>query len=1134
MAGPYLATSLRKQLAKTIGQARTIAEAGAAEAIRRLAVGEARAPEHLRDVADRKLRTALRAHGRALGDQREASGAQATAKLRESVAYEHWHRMLFARFLAERELLIHPEHKVHVTLADCKELAAEEGLPDAWAVAERYATRMLPGIFRPNDPALALPLAPEHQQALQALVVGLDSAVFEAADSLGWTYQFWRAAEKDAVNERVKSGAKIGADELPAVTQLFTEPYMVQFLLHNTLGAWWAGKRLAVEPELARTAADETALRAAVSLPGIDWTYLRFVREDNYWRPAAGTFPGWPQRAVEITVMDPCCGSGHFLVEALGILAALRAVEEGLAPAEAIRAVLRDNLFGLEIDGRCVQIAAFAVALAAWSIAGEAIDLPRPHVAWVGQAPAVGKSEWLRLAEAVAATSPLPPKRDLLGTEDNLFSFPDRWALELLWGLFGQAPILGSLLDLGAVPPLFAEHLAGFEAALARAAFGESETDELALAARGMADAAGVLARRYTVLATNVPFLAAGKMTFELREHIEANWTAGKADLATAMLLRMLTLASAGGTVALVTPQNWYFLGSYRKLRELLLSQATLDAICDLGPAAFNDMNWWAARTALTIVTKSGPHADSKLIGIDAEAGRSPEVKEQSVREAEPRVLEQAGQRGNPDCRITLTSLVHRRLLSEVADYGKGSTTGDRPRFLLCFWELPRLRDKVSRWLDSPKPGQVWSGRELVLSHSLDSSELTSQLGCRLHGQEVWGRRGVALTKMRQLDAFLYDGEVFDDNVGIIAPKDPDFTLAITAFVMAPEYQQEIRKVDKVLKVTAATLVKVPFHLAHWQEVAATRYPSGLSEPYSDDPTQWLFHGHPAQAEKGMALHVALARLAGFRWPAETDEAMRLSAEAREWIAEAATLPPAVADGILCLPPVGGEAPLAERLRDFLAVTFGSTWNTTTERRLLAEAAERTKEKAPSDLAEWLRNRFFRQHCTLFHHRPFLWHIWDGQKDGFAAVLHYHHLTRTNLEKLTYTVLGDWLARMKDLGDARRLEAARILQQKLELILTGEAPYDIFVRWKPLAGQPLGWDPDLDDGVRLNIRPFVTAGILRETPNIHWRKDRGTDVATAPWYHLGPHYGGKPGDRINDHYTTLVEKQAAREKMKTG
>ena len=126
-------------------------------------------------------------------------------------------------------------------------------------------------------------------------------------------------------------------------------------------------------------------------------------------------------------------------------------------------------------------------------------------------------------------------------------------------------------------------------------------------------------------------------------------------------------------------------------------------------------------------------------------------------------------------------------------------------------------------------------------------------------------------------------------------------------------------------------------------------------------------------------------------------------------------------------------------------------------------------------------------------------------------------------------MLGDWIRTAKAEGNTARQERAEQLQQKLAKIIEGESPYDIFVRWKSLAQQPIGWDPDLDDGVRLNIRPFISAGILREQPKgIHWNKDRGTDVASAPWFNLGPTYGGKPGDRINDHHLTLAEKRAAR------
>jgi hypothetical protein len=192
-------------------------------------------------------------------------------------------------------------------------------------------------------------------------------------------------------------------------------------------------------------------------------------------------------------------------------------------------------------------------------------------------------------------------------------------------------------------------------------------------------------------------------------------------------------------------------------------------------------------------------------------------------------------------------------------------------------------------------------------------------------------------------------------------------------------------------------------------------------------------------------------------------------------------------------------------------------------------------DHAGKSLESWLRDKFFPQHCKLFHHRPFIWHIWDGLNDGFAALINYHKLDSKLLESLIYTYLGDWISRQKDDikngvdGATEKLVAAENLKKRLEMILEGEKPYDIFVRWKPLEKQPIGWDPDLNDGVRLNIRPFMSvpdvgrksAGVLRERPNINWNKDRGKDTENAPWYHR---FGG---DRINDYHLSLEEKREA-------
>ena len=429
-------------------------------------------------------------------------------------------------------------------------------------------------------------------------------------------------------------------------------------------------------------------------MPGIEWTFLRFVREEGTWRPAAGTFPGWPKRAAEIAVMDPCCGSGHFLTEAFAILAALRTAEERLAARDAAAAVLRDNLFGLEIDGRCVQIAAFAVALTAWRLAGQPYALPVPHIAWVGQPLAIGRNEFTALANGDARL---------------------KWGLERLWDLFAQAHTLGSLMDPRALAGTldaagFDQLATSLDDVFARLKSAEPDRTEGAITARGMADAAALLARRYTVQTTNVPYLGRGKQVPTLAAHIDRTWPDAKADLATAMLSRLLSLAVPGGSVAVVTPQNWYALSSYSALRRNVLTTMTLNAACDLGPAAFQDMNWWASRTALTILTNSAPEVEASSLLFHAGGHRDAYTKGQILAEDSISNVQQQKQLGNPDVRIVTEPITHGSILSGFAASRQGIKTGDDDLFRRCFWENILPNELWRYFQSSPIKRKMYTG----------------------------------------------------------------------------------------------------------------------------------------------------------------------------------------------------------------------------------------------------------------------------------------------------------------------------------------------------------------------------------------------------------------------------------------
>ena len=506
-----LPKSLRTQLENTVKAARDVAENAGKAALAQLAVAEPKVPDYL-DEPQRVLRRKLRAHARAISASSSQTNSIELQALVWEVAYEHWHRMLFARFLAENNLLMW-EPGAAVSLDDCRDMVDNHpdmamGAKSHWELAGKLAARMLPQVFKPHSPVFELSFAPEHQRELERLLSNLPPEVFQASDSLGWVYQFWQAKRKDEVNA---SEVKIGADELPAVTQLFTESYMVDFLLHNSLGAWWHTRHPGQPSPVAMS-------------------YLRTLEDGS---PAAGNFEGWPDHLTDFKLLDPSCGSGHFLVAAFLLLVPLRMVDEGLSAMDAVDAVLAHNLHGLEIDPRCVEIAVFALALAAWRYPDEdgnplgvRPDMPAPRIACCGLKVSARPQDW----EALVPDS--QPNAALLRQE-----------LRLLHSVFAQAPLLGSLLNpsLSIKNDLATSSFETLQTLIEQALSSEQpgtlwggaqdlndDAWDLAISARGLLEAARLLDARYHLVVTNVPYLARGKQEQALKDYCEAHYPNAK------------------------------------------------------------------------------------------------------------------------------------------------------------------------------------------------------------------------------------------------------------------------------------------------------------------------------------------------------------------------------------------------------------------------------------------------------------------------------------------------------------------------------------------------------------------------------------------------------------------------------
>ena len=185
-----LSSPLRKQLEGSVLAARRTAESASRAVIDGLGAFQGEKPGHL-DAERAAHRNGLRHKWRQLGGDEQAKDL-----LVAECAYEQWHRLRFARCLAENDFLLHPQYKAPVTLADCNELAADLGEPDGWSVASRFAAEILPGVFRLDDPCVRLRLAPEGRHALEQILDVLSADVFTTDDALGWVYQFWQKDQK--------------------------------------------------------------------------------------------------------------------------------------------------------------------------------------------------------------------------------------------------------------------------------------------------------------------------------------------------------------------------------------------------------------------------------------------------------------------------------------------------------------------------------------------------------------------------------------------------------------------------------------------------------------------------------------------------------------------------------------------------------------------------------------------------------------------------------------------------------------------------------------------------------------------------------------------------------------------------
>ncbi|MGK9064125.1 BREX-1 system adenine-specific DNA-methyltransferase PglX [Stutzerimonas chloritidismutans] len=354
---------------------------------------------------------------------------------------------------------------------------------------------------------------------------------------IGWLYQFYISEKKDAVFEGLKKNQKITPENIPAATQLFTPHWIVRYLVDNSLGRLWLLNR----------------------------PNSRLAEQMEYFIP-----PEKPESDFlkitgpeDIKVCDPACGSGHMLTYAFDLLYAMYE-EEGYDPAEIPEKILTHNLFGIELDERAGELAAFALTMKARARQRRFFNK--------GVEPNITVLE-----KVIFSSEELDEYIGFVGRD--LFTYGLRETLQQ----FSEVDNFGSLI----VPKVanVADVLTTLESKDMSSNLFLAETHKKVLSVLRMAEA---LSPRYAVVVANPPYMGGKGMNPRLGAWLKENYEPVKTDLFSAFVVRNLELSLPKGQLGFMTPFVWMFISSYEKLRTILIDRKTITSLIQLEYSGFD------------------------------------------------------------------------------------------------------------------------------------------------------------------------------------------------------------------------------------------------------------------------------------------------------------------------------------------------------------------------------------------------------------------------------------------------------------------------------------------------------------------------------------------------------------------
>ena len=977
---------------------------------------------------------------------------------------------------------------------------------------------VLPGMFQRISDYTEL-LLPDNLLREGSVIEQMISLIPEedwqdAVQIIGWLYQYYNAEKKDEVFAALKKNVKITKENIPAATQLFTPDWIVRYMVENSLGRLWVEGH----PNDELKSGWKYYLEEAEQKPEVQ-VQLAEIREEY----AAMT----PE---QIKCIDPCCGSGHILAYLFDVLVQIYE-SYGYTTREAVESIVKNNLYGLDIDDRAAQLAYFAVMMKARQYDRRFFSRQiQPNVYAIRESNDVDKYALEYFCKGDAK---------LKGAMDSIIKE------------MHDAKEYGSILNI--TPVDFAVLYARFDEVQDDIHISREVVLNSLLPLVQMAEA---LAQKYDVVVTNPPYMGISNADNAVAEYVKKNFSDNKIDLFSVFMCKAIDMLVPTGYCSLITQQTWMFISSFKKTREML-QRYKLTSLNHLGARAFEEISGEVVQsTAYCLQKIHTSKYNATFVKLDDVAEKQSEFFNNSKRY----IRDISTFSELPDAIFAywlapnvVDSFGVYPEVSKMADGKIGLQTGDNDRFLRLWHEIEQDKFAINGssvdkyWIPYNKAGSFrrWYGNhEYVVNWKNDGFDIINcrddkgRLKSRPQNKDFYFKSGITwsdvctgLFSMRMMPSnYIFDScapTIFSSAENMI------YLLALYNSKVAQLY---LNFLAPTIHYTCGSVLKLPCIKTAAVDCAAVKLLTELAKQDWDSfETSWDFIKHP------FIRPVSTVADAFAQWKAECDNRFNqlkvneeelnrifidiyglqdeltpevedkdvtvrkadlqrdvrslisyavgcmfgrysldvdgLAYAGGEWDASKYTTYPADKDNII---PICDDEyfddDMVGRFVRFIETVYGS--DTLEENLKFIADALGGKGQPREVIRNYFLNDFYADHCKIYQKRPIYWLFDSGKKNGFKALIYMHRHQPDTIARIRTdyvheqqsryrTAIADMENRIANASTSERVKLNKVLN-RLKDQDTELRTYEEKIHH--LADQMI--TIDLDDGVKVNYAKF--------------------------------------------------------------